>query len=121
MEVEIESLRALNHPHIMRIVDAKLDVNYVDTDGNQQFGDYIASEVLENGELFDFVQSSRGPIAEHVAKQLFLQMCAGMTYMHHNGFVNRDIKLENMLIAGDFTVKIADFGFAKPIEGMGDG
>jgi len=44
-------------------------------------------------------------------------MIAGLTYMHHQGIVNRDIKLENMLVADDFTIKIADFGFAKPMEG----
>ena len=48
-------------------------------------------------------------------------MVAGLTYMHHQGIVNRDIKLENMLVADDFTIKIADFGFAKPMEGRGDG
>lgn len=44
-------------------------------------------------------------------------MIAGLTYMHHQGIVNRDIKLENMLVADDFTIKIADFGFAKPMVG----
>lgn len=48
-------------------------------------------------------------------------MLAGMTYMHHRGFANRDIKLENMLIGEDFSIKIADFGFAKPMQGRGDG
>ena len=44
-----------------------------------------------------------------------------MTFMHHRGFANRNIKLENMLIGEDFSIKIADFGFAKPMEGCGDG
>ena len=44
-----------------------------------------------------------------------------MTYMHHMGFANRDIKLENMLIGEDFSIIIADFGFAKPMIGRGDG
>ena len=41
--------------------------------------------------------------------------------MHHIGLAHRDIKLENILIGDDFSLKIADFGFAKPMEGCGDG
>ena len=41
--------------------------------------------------------------------------------MHHKGFANRDIKLENVLVGDDFTMKLADFGFAQPMEGRGDG
>ena len=41
--------------------------------------------------------------------------------MHHIGLAHRDIKLENILIGDDFSLKIADFGFAKPMQGRGDG
>ena len=41
--------------------------------------------------------------------------------MHHKGFANRDIKLQNVLVGDDFTMKLADLGFAKPMEGRGDG
>ena len=44
-------------------------------------------------------------------------MLSGMTYMHQQGIVNRDVKIENMLIGDDYTIKIADFGYAIPIEG----
>ena len=48
-------------------------------------------------------------------------MLAGLNYMHNEGIVNRDLKLDNMLIAEDFTIKIADFGFAARIEKIGKG
>ena len=34
------------------------------------------------GELFDYVDNPLGGISEGVAKQVFLQMLAGLTYMH---------------------------------------
>ena len=80
-------------------------------------GDYLASELLGNGELFEFIDCDRGGFSESHAKQLFLQMLAGLTYMHQKGLVNRDIKLENMLVSSDFDLKIADFGFAMANEG----
>jgi len=80
-------------------------------------GDYIATEVVPNGELFDYVDNPLGGIDEAVAKMLFLQMLAGLNFLHQSGRSNRDIKLENMLIGSDFKVKMADLGFAKVLEG----
>jgi serine/threonine protein kinase len=39
-------------------------------------------------------------------------MLAGLNFLHNAGLVNRDIKLENMLIGDDFKIRMADFGFA---------
>ena len=36
--------------------------------------------------------------------------------MHSNGVFHRDIKPENVLLSGDLTLKIADFGFSKHID-----
>ena len=35
-----------------------------------------------------------------------------MNYFHQKGITHRDLKLENLLVNGEFDVKIADFGFA---------
>ena len=70
-----------------------------------------------NGELFDYVDSPMGAISEDVAKQLLLQMVSGLSHMNQCGLVNRDIKLENMLVDQAFNIRIADFGFAQVLEG----
>jgi len=36
-----------------------------------------------------------------------------MEHAHNNGIIHRDIKLENLLLAQDGTLKIADWGFAR--------
>ena len=36
--------------------------------------------------------------------------------MHENGWVHRDIKLDNILLGSDFELKISDFGFAKKLS-----
>ena len=38
--------------------------------------------------------------------------------MHQSGFANRDIKLENVIVDHNFDIKMADFGFAKVLEGV---
>ncbi|KAG0479475.1 hypothetical protein HPP92_010333 [Vanilla planifolia] len=36
-----------------------------------------------------------------------------MAYMHGLGFIHRDLKSDNLLICGDRSIKIADFGVAR--------
>lgn len=73
--------------------------------------------MVPNGELFDYVDNPMGGISEEVAKQVFLQMLAGLTFLHSSGLANRDLKLENMLVGADFNIRIADLGFAQALEG----
>jgi serine/threonine protein kinase len=41
----------------------------------------------------------------------------GLDYCHQKGVTHRDLKPENILLDHTFSLKIADFGFAAPIEG----
>ena len=38
-------------------------------------------------------------------------------HIHSEGFVHKDLKLENILLDKHFNVKVTDFGMAAPIEG----
>jgi serine/threonine protein kinase len=39
----------------------------------------------------------------------------GLEFLHTNNIGHRDIKTENLLLNEDFTLKIADFGFASEL------
>ena len=50
-----------------------------------------------------------------------LDVARGMAYVHGLGFIHRDLKSDNLLIAADKSIKIADFGVARievQTEGM---
>ena len=44
------------------------------------------------------------------------EICLGIEFLHENGILSRNIKLDNIGIASDGHVKITEFRFAK--EGM---
>ena len=54
-----------------------------------------------------------GALRESLCRRLFHELASGLSYMHENDFVHRDIKCENLLITADGILKIADFGFAR--------
>lgn len=68
---ESAMLQRLDHPNVMKILDAQFDVQWTDRSGRTQTGDFIVTELCPNGELFEFVQSPRGPFSEPIAKAVF--------------------------------------------------
>lgn len=41
----------------------------------------------------------------------------GIGHIHSQGLAHRDLKPENVLFDSEFNLRVADFGFAAPIEG----
>lgn len=102
VEREIEVLRTLKHPHIVRLYDV------IETD--KYIG--IILEYASGGELFDHILASRY-LRERDAAKLFAQLLSGVWYIHQKQIVHRDLKLENLLLDKGRNVIITDFGFAN--------
>ncbi|RDB17700.1 Fatty acyl-CoA synthetase and RNA processing-associated kinase 1 [Hypsizygus marmoreus] len=109
VEREIEVLRTLKHPNIVRLYDV------IETD--KYIG--IILEYASGGELFDHILAHRY-LRERDAAKLFSQLISGVWYIHQKKIVHRDLKLENLLLDRHRNVIITDFGFANRFEHRSD-
>lgn len=57
----------------------------------------------------------RRKLKEDVAAHIFKQIVTGIKYCHSKNVLHRDIKLDNILLTSQGTVKICDFGVSKLI------
>lgn len=74
----------------------------------------LVTEYLPGGELFAFL-GRHGPLPEECAQAVMRQVFEGLRQLHNRGVMHRDIKTENILLAGDGNkVKLVDFGLACP-------
>ncbi|KAI9339159.1 kinase-like domain-containing protein [Zopfochytrium polystomum] len=65
-------------------------------------------------DLFDCIE--RNPyISEPTVRHLFLQIAEAVHHMHSKGFCHRDLKDENVIVDGDLSVRVIDFGAARPV------
>jgi serine/threonine protein kinase len=99
---EARSAGMLSHPGIVTIYDVE------EQDGVA----YIAMEYVD-GPTLDQVLSGPTPITPEGMFSILAQTAAALDYAHGKSIVHRDIKPANIMIAGDGTAKIADFGIAK--------
>ena len=63
---------------------------------------------------------NQGKLAEDKVSNFAAQLALGIGYLHSCNIIHRDLKLENILVEADGTLKITDFGLAK-IQSKGCG
>ncbi|CAD8201416.1 unnamed protein product [Paramecium octaurelia] len=96
---EIQILRPIQHPHIITMIGYCSDCSC------------MLLELMSNGSLYKILL--QGPLPLAIANGIILQIAQALQYLHAKGITHGDIKLDNLLISGDFIVKLCDFGFAK--------
>src|SRR5690606_20871585 len=106
---ERQILAALEHPNIDRLLDGG-----VSDDGRP----YLVMEHVEGEPLDRYCDARRLPVEARLA--LFTAVCEAVRYAHRNLVVHRDLKPGNILVTGDGTVKLLDFGIAKLLEADDD-
>ena len=99
---EAEVLASLNHPHIAHI------------HGLEEAGRALAMEFVEGEDLAQKI--ARGSIPPDEALPIARQIAEALEAAHEQGIIHRDLKPANIMLRHDGTVKVLDFGLAKPVE-----
>ncbi|KAH0795985.1 CAMK family protein kinase [Histomonas meleagridis] len=78
-------------------------------------GIYLILEYAEGGDLFSYI-SSKKTLHEFEVKRFFHSIVKSVSIMHNNGYVHRDLKLENILLDINGRVMLADFGCSREFK-----
>lgn len=101
---ELQTLRRLNHPHVVRVRDQVWEGTTL----------AIVMNLIEGVDLRRF---ACGAVAPAIACELMAQVAEGLAAVHEQGVVHRDLKPENILVEHDgsarFHARITDFGIVR--------
>ena len=104
LEAEAAALRSLDHPHIVRLIEAGLLDN-----GSI----YLAMEYVDGPPLSHAIPAGGFPAAR--ACEIFRQAATAVAHAHSRGVLHRDLKPGNILLDAAGIVHIADFGLAHSV------
>jgi serine/threonine-protein kinase len=105
---EAEIMALLDNEHCVRVFD------YFQRDDS----DYLVTELIDGASLRQLVNHG-GLLTPEQALGVLKGALQGLEHAHGLGLVHRDIKPENVLLDGEGTSKLADFGLAVTATGPG--
>ena len=87
----------------------------------------VITELMPRGSVFQLLHPMGGgrpgvsgvPLPRVLAMRMLGDCARGMGYLHSMSppIIHRDLKSQNLLVASDYSVRVADFGLARPTEG----
>ena len=98
---EARAISQIQHPNIVSIYDV----------GNERNRPYLVFELVK-GELLS-ERLKRADLSLQEALDIIEGILSGIDRVHQKGIVHRDLKPANIMLAGDGTPKVMDFGIAR--------
>jgi serine/threonine-protein kinase len=98
---EAQAAAVVNNPHVVDVHDF----------GPHEQSFYLVMELVV-GQTLAATLRQHGLMTPRTAALVIAQAAEGLSAAHREGVIHRDIKPSNLLVAGDGTLKIADFGIA---------
>ena len=101
---EAQAAASLNHPNVVAVYDY----------GQDAAGPYIVMELVDGEDLASVIRRT-GALPPRQAARIAGEVARALAAAHARGFVHRDVKPGNVLVARDGRVKVADFGIARAV------
>lgn len=103
---ERQTLAALDHPNVARLLDAGM---------TPDARPYLVMEYVDGVPIDEYCDSKRLSIRERL--RIFRTVCEAVHAAHQALIIHRDLKPSNILVTKDGTPKLLDFGIAKLLTG----
>jgi cell division cycle 2-like protein len=110
----VTSLREVNlllmcrdHPNVVNVKEIVV--------GNHMDKVYLVMEYVEHDlkALIDQLKDRGKKFTTGQVKTLTMQLLSGLSFMHDNWMIHRDLKTSNLLLSHEGILKIGDFGLAR--------
>lgn len=102
MKGELSTLKSIDHPSLVQVLDSNLDQ------------EWFVMEYLDGGTLSSHLEAYKGRVLE--ALKAFRPIVDAVSALHSKKVVHRDIKPDNIFVAGDGRLVLADCGLAFKLE-----
>ncbi|XP_060173520.1 serine/threonine-protein kinase STY46-like isoform X2 [Lycium barbarum] len=100
---EIYILRKVRHKNVVQFIGACTEHPHL----------CIITEFMSGGSLYDFLHKKKGFFGFPALLKVAIDLSKGMSYLHQNSIIHRDLKTANLLMDENQVVKVADFGVAR--------
>lgn len=104
---EISLLLDVKHENIVELKEVVV--------GNDLDSMYLLMEYCEQ-DLASLVANMPKPFTEAQVKCIFMQLLRGLDYLHQRFIIHRDVKMSNLLMTYDGSVKLGDFGLTRKLN-----
>ena len=102
---EIALLRDLRHANIVQYLGCSSSTEHLNI-----FLEYVPGGSVQT------MLNSYGALPEPLVRSFVRQILNGLSYLHNQDIIHRDIKGANILVDSKGTIKISDFGISKKLE-----
>jgi non-specific serine/threonine protein kinase/serine/threonine-protein kinase len=103
--IERQTLAALNHPQIVRLIDG----------GATEDGlPYLVVDYVEGVPVDQYCDARKLSVTDRL--KLFVEICNAVHYAHQSLIVHCDLKPSNILVTADGVPMLLDFGIAKLLD-----
>lgn len=107
LDQEIDTMQHLDHPNIVQYLGCE----------RKEYSISIFLEYISGGSVGSCIRK-HGKFEECVVSSLTRQTLCGLSYLHREGILHRDLKADNILLDLDGTCKISDFGISKKTDNI---
>jgi hypothetical protein len=102
---EARSAARVQHPHLVTVYDAGEDAGEL----------FLVMELVDGQSLAALI-AQRAPLPVDEAVSVAVQILDGLSAVHADGVIHRDVKPSNVLVDGAGQVRLTDFGIAKRLD-----